>query len=183
MKSSRSNEVVSENIGLSKRMCFSCTIESAISLGPVAAAAFDHADRKTVQRNIENVAAGPAKPSGHAAEFVMLLQQKNTMPGAGQRVGAGQPGQSAANDDAIVFVGDALKKIAGHDAASARQDVEMRLGLVSLKHLLATWMPLVSVPTMPTKPWSAPQINRFSRWVFASYRFCGAPYTAPFRGR
>ena len=43
--------------------------------GPIPPAALDHADRKAVQRDIEDVPAGPAEPGGHAAELVMLLEQ------------------------------------------------------------------------------------------------------------
>ncbi len=36
-------------------------------------------------------------------------------------------------------------------------------------------MPLVMLPMMPTKPWSVPQMNRFSRCVRPSSCFSGAP--------
>ena len=70
--------------------------------GPVAAAALDHADRETVQRDIEDVAPLALEPSGHAAELIMVLQQKHRVPGLGQRVGGGQSGQTAADDDHVV---------------------------------------------------------------------------------
>ena len=57
----------------------------------------------------------PLEPGGHAAELVVLLQQQHAMPGAGQRVGGGQSGQAAADDDAVVLVGDVFEKIFGHD--------------------------------------------------------------------
>ena len=40
-------------------------------------------------------------------------------------------------------------------------------------------MPLSIAPTMPRKPWSVPQMNRFCRWVRPSSCLSGAPYTAP----
>ncbi len=40
-------------------------------------------------------------------------------------------------------------------------------------------MPLTIAPTMPTNPWSVPQMNRFFKCVVPSYCFSAAPYTAP----
>ncbi|QDV73316.1 hypothetical protein K2D_14380 [Planctomycetes bacterium K2D] len=36
-------------------------------------------------------------------------------------------------------------------------------------------MPLTMLPTMPTKPWSVPQMKRFSKCVVPSSCFSGAP--------
>ena len=58
---------------------------------------------------------GRLEPGGHAAQLVVLLEQQHAMPGAGQRVGRRQAGQAAADDDAVVLVGDALEKIFGHE--------------------------------------------------------------------
>ncbi len=104
-------------------MFLSCTIESAISCDPVAPAAFDHAVRKAVQRDIEDVPAGPLEPGGHAAELVVLLQQQHAAAGAAENVGRGQPGQAAADDDDVVFVFGVFEKIAGHEALDTQNGV------------------------------------------------------------
>ena len=83
-------------------------------LRPVAAAAFDHAVGEAVERDIEDVAAGPLEPGGHAAELVVLFEQQHAAAGAGQHVGGGQAGQAAADDDDVVFVFGVFEEIAGH---------------------------------------------------------------------
>ena len=94
VKSSRSKVVVSENIGLSKRMFFNCTMRIGDLAAPIAAAALDHADRKAVQRDVEDMAAGAAEPRRQPPQLGMLLQQQHRAAGAGQHVGGRQPRQS-----------------------------------------------------------------------------------------
>ena len=114
VKSWRSKVVESENIGLSKRMSFNCTIESAISRAPIAAAALDHADRKAVQRDVEDVPAAAAEPGGQPAQLVVLLGQQHAVAGPGQGVGGGHAAQAAADDDDVVVVAEVLRRVGGH---------------------------------------------------------------------
>ncbi len=102
-------------------------------LRPIAAAALDHADRKAVQRDIEDVPAAALEPGGHAAELVVLLEQQHAMAGAGQRVGRGQPGQAAADDDHVVLVAGAFEKIFGHASSSK---LGVAVGLVGIDRWL-----------------------------------------------
>ncbi len=106
--------VESENIGLSKRMSFNCTMESAISLAPIAAAALDHADGKAVQGHVEDVPAAAAEPGGQPAQLGVLFGQQHGVARAGQRVGGGHAAQSAADHDDVVVVTDVLEGVGGH---------------------------------------------------------------------
>ena len=195
VKSSRLNVVVSENIGLSNRMCLSCTIESAISCVQYRRQLLTMPYGKAVQRDIEDVPARPLEPRRHAAELVVLLEQQHAPPGPRQHVRRRQPGQAAADDDDVVLVLGVFEKIRGMtyeptDGGKSRIDVSSarryawssvrsscRLGLGSLckQCRLAIAMPLVMLPMMPTKPWSVPQTNRFSRCVRPSSCLSGAP--------
>ena len=74
---------------------------------------------KAVQRDIEDVPAGPLEPGGHAAQLVVLLQQQHAAAGAGQHVGRRQAGQAAADDDDVVLVLGVFEKIAGHAVEDA----------------------------------------------------------------
>ena len=74
---------------------------------------------KAVQRDVEDVPAGPLEPGGHAAELVVLLEQQHAAARAGQDVGGGQPGQAAADDDDVVFVAGIFEKILRHWYGSA----------------------------------------------------------------
>ena len=48
-------------------------------LGPITAARLHHAVRKTMQRDVEDMPAGPLEPRRHAPELVMLLDESSTL--------------------------------------------------------------------------------------------------------
>ena len=83
-------------------------------LSPVASTAFDHADRKTVQRDVEDVTAGAFEPRGHATEFVVLFEQADTTPLAGQDVGGGEATETAADHDDVVVVFGVFEEVFRH---------------------------------------------------------------------
>ena len=78
---------------------------------PVAAAAFDHADGKAVQRDIEDMPALAMKPRGQPAEFVMLFDQQHRMARPGERVRGRHAGQTGADDDDVVGIAEIIELI------------------------------------------------------------------------
>lgn len=63
-------------------------------LGPVLAASFNHAIRKTMQGNIKNMAALAGEPCGQATELIMVFNNKHLMTGFGQLVSRGESTES-----------------------------------------------------------------------------------------
>ena len=73
---------------------------------PVAAAAFNHSDRETVKRDIENVLVlSPPKPGGQPAQLVVPFDEKDLLSVPRQNVGRGHSRQAAADNDDIIGVG------------------------------------------------------------------------------
>ncbi len=87
---------------------------------PIAAAALDHAHRKAVQGHVEQAAAAAAEPGRQAAQLRLLLQEQDRPAGAGQHVGRGQAGQSAADHDHVVAITNVLQMIGGHGLSCQR---------------------------------------------------------------
>ncbi len=84
-------------------------------LRPVFARRLDHADRKPVQRDVENVAALAREPGGEAAELIMMLQQQNPAAAFRQTVGPGQAGEAAADHDDVIVVVDSFEPVVCHE--------------------------------------------------------------------
>ena len=78
---------------------------------PVFAAGFDHAVRETVERNIENMSARALKIRRQPAELVVVLEKQNRVFRLGEIVCAGEPGETAADDDRVVIFLNAEKRI------------------------------------------------------------------------
>ena len=54
---------------------------------PVFPTTLLHPDRKTVKRDVKDVAALAFEPRGHATELVMVFQQQHRVPGPGKDIG------------------------------------------------------------------------------------------------
>ena len=115
---------------------------------------------KPVEGDVEDMPAGPAEPGGQAAQTVVLFQQQHGVAGPGKRIGGRHSGQSRADNDDIVLIAGALEEVAWH-GESERKDYFNKCAL-------ATVIPLRTEPTIPTKPWSVPQMKRFFRCVVPS---------------
>ena len=84
-------------------------------LRPVFADRFDHADRETVQRDVEDMAAFPGKPRGQAAQLVVMFEQQDLVSAFGEAVGGGEAAEAAADHDDVIVVTGAFKPVVSHE--------------------------------------------------------------------